>query len=41
VGGVHHFKVLNHPAVNEQIRKWLTARPALNPPPLQLTAGAE
>lgn len=41
VGGVHHFKVLNHPAVYEQIRKWLTARPALNPPPLQLTAGSE
>lgn len=41
VGGIHHFKVLNHPAVYEQIRKWLTARPALNPPPLQATAGAE
>jgi pimeloyl-ACP methyl ester carboxylesterase len=41
VGGIHHFKVLNHPAVYEQIRKWLTARPALNPPPLELTAGSE
>jgi pimeloyl-ACP methyl ester carboxylesterase len=40
-GGMHHFQLLNHPAVYEQIRKWLTARPAIEPPPLQLTAGPE
>jgi hypothetical protein len=29
VGGANHFALLNHPAVYEQIRKWLTGRPAL------------
>jgi pimeloyl-ACP methyl ester carboxylesterase len=41
VGGIHHFQVLNHPAVYEQIRNWLTGRPALNPAPTRLTAEAE
>jgi pimeloyl-ACP methyl ester carboxylesterase len=41
VSGVHHFQVLNHPAVYNQIRKWLTGRPALDPPPPELTAGAQ
>jgi hypothetical protein len=26
VGGVHHFQLLNHPAVYEQIHRWLSAR---------------
>jgi pimeloyl-ACP methyl ester carboxylesterase len=29
VGGATHFDLLNHPAIYEQIRKWLTPRPAL------------
>jgi pimeloyl-ACP methyl ester carboxylesterase len=29
VGGANHFELLNHPAIYEQIRKWLTGRPAL------------
>lgn len=41
VGGVHHFQVLNHPAVYEQLRKWLTGRPAIGPPPLELTAESQ
>jgi len=41
IGGVHHFQLLNHPAVYEQIRKWLAERPALGPPPLQLTAAPD
>src|SRR5437588_3315 len=28
VGGLHHFQLLNHPAVYEQVRKWLTRRHA-------------
>jgi pimeloyl-ACP methyl ester carboxylesterase len=40
VGGVHHFQLLNHPAVYEQIRKWLAGRAALEPPVRQLTTGA-
>jgi hypothetical protein len=32
VGGVHHFAVLNHPAIYDQIRCWLTARKALPAP---------
>jgi pimeloyl-ACP methyl ester carboxylesterase len=40
-GGLHHFQLLNHPAIYEQIRKWISGRPALNPPPLQLTAAPE
>jgi len=27
--GLHHFDLLNHPAIYEQIRGWLTSRPAL------------
>jgi hypothetical protein len=41
IGGVHNFQLLNHPAVYEQIHKWLAGRPALGPPPLQLTAGPD
>jgi hypothetical protein len=41
VSGIHHFQVLNHPAVYNQIRSWLTGRPALDPPPPELAAGAE
>jgi pimeloyl-ACP methyl ester carboxylesterase len=41
VGGAHQIQLLNHPAVYEQIRKWLSERPAINPPPLQLIAGPE
>lgn len=40
-GGMHHFQLLNHPAIYEQIRKWLSGHPALEPPPLQLTAGPD
>jgi pimeloyl-ACP methyl ester carboxylesterase len=29
VGGANHFALLNHPAVYEQIRQWLTGRAAL------------
>jgi hypothetical protein len=29
VGNVNHFDLLNHPAIYEQIRGWLTNRPAL------------
>jgi pimeloyl-ACP methyl ester carboxylesterase len=32
VGGVNHFAVLNHPAIYDQIRCWLTARKALPAP---------
>ncbi len=41
VGGVHHFQLLNHPAVYEQIRNWLSERPAIERSPLQLVAGPE
>lgn len=41
VGGVDHFQLTNHPAVYEQIRKRLAGRPAIDPPPLQLTAVPE
>jgi pimeloyl-ACP methyl ester carboxylesterase len=39
VDGVQHFQLTNHPAVYEQIRRWLSGRPAIGPPPLQLRAG--
>jgi pimeloyl-ACP methyl ester carboxylesterase len=29
VGGANHFDLLNHPAIYEQIRRWLARRPAL------------
>jgi pimeloyl-ACP methyl ester carboxylesterase len=29
VGGVNHFELVNHPAIYEQIRRWLLGRPAL------------
>jgi hypothetical protein len=29
IGGANHFELLNHPAIYEQIRRWLTSRPAL------------
>jgi pimeloyl-ACP methyl ester carboxylesterase len=32
IGGATHFDLLNHPAIFEQIRRWLTNRPALPPP---------
>ncbi len=38
VGGINHFQLLNHPAIYEQIRKWLSGRPALPPAPLMLPA---
>jgi pimeloyl-ACP methyl ester carboxylesterase len=38
-GGLNHFQLLNHPAIYEQIRKWLSGRPALTPAPLMLGAG--
>jgi pimeloyl-ACP methyl ester carboxylesterase len=41
VGGVHHFQLLNHPSVYDQIRKWLCARAAIEPPPLERTTGPE
>jgi pimeloyl-ACP methyl ester carboxylesterase len=41
IGGVHHFQLLNHPDVYEQIRKWLSARAAIEPPPHELTTGPE
>lgn len=46
VGGINHFQLLNHPAIYELIRKWLSGRPALPagppalaPAPLMLSAG--
>ncbi len=35
VGGATHFDLLNHPAIFEQLRRWLTNRPALPPPESQ------
>jgi hypothetical protein len=32
VGGATHFDLLNHPAIYEQLRRWLTGRPALPAP---------
>lgn len=32
VGGATHFDLLNHPAVYEQLRNWLSGAPALPPP---------
>jgi pimeloyl-ACP methyl ester carboxylesterase len=29
IGGANHFELLNHPAIYEQIRRWLTSRPPL------------
>jgi pimeloyl-ACP methyl ester carboxylesterase len=34
IGGIHHLQLLNHPAVYEQLHKWLSASPR------QLAAGA-
>ena len=28
-GGASHFDLLNHPAIYEQLSRWLTGRPAL------------
>ncbi len=39
VGGINHFQLLNHPAIYDLIRKWISGRPALPPPPLMLPAG--
>lgn len=33
VGGINHFQLTNHPAVYDQFRNWLSARPALPPAP--------
>jgi pimeloyl-ACP methyl ester carboxylesterase len=33
VGPAHHMSLLNHPAVYEQVRKWLSERRALQPVP--------
>jgi hypothetical protein len=27
LGGLHHFDLLNHPRIYEQIRQWLVERP--------------
>ncbi len=32
LGGANHFDLLNHPAIYDQIRRWLTGRPALPAP---------
>jgi triacylglycerol esterase/lipase EstA (alpha/beta hydrolase family) len=32
LGGAHHFDLLNHPAIYEQLRLWLVGRPALPAP---------
>ncbi|HWE32600.1 MAG TPA: alpha/beta hydrolase [Solirubrobacteraceae bacterium] len=37
-GGASHFDLLNHPAIYEQLRRWLTGRPAL-PAPEPVTSG--
>ena len=29
VGGANHFDLLNHPAIYEQMRRWLSSRKAL------------
>jgi hypothetical protein len=29
IGPAHHLSLLNHPAVYEQMRKWLAGRPVL------------
>jgi triacylglycerol esterase/lipase EstA (alpha/beta hydrolase family) len=34
VGGANHFDLLNHPAIYEQIRRWLSSRRALPPGPV-------
>ena len=31
VGGANHFDLLNHPAIYEQIKRWVSGRPALEP----------
>ncbi|MFL5831319.1 MAG: esterase/lipase family protein [Solirubrobacteraceae bacterium] len=36
VGDCNHFELLNHPAIYEQIRRWLTGRPALPAPRREL-----
>jgi len=36
VGDCNHFELLNHPAIYEQIRRWLTGRPALPAPKREL-----
>jgi hypothetical protein len=35
VGAANHFYLLNHPAIYDQIRRWLSGRPALAAPPAQ------
>jgi pimeloyl-ACP methyl ester carboxylesterase len=37
--GVNHFQLLNHPAIYDQIRKWLAPRKALPAPSRALAAG--
>jgi pimeloyl-ACP methyl ester carboxylesterase len=39
LGGAHHFDLLNHPAVYEQIAGWLGRKPALPAPVRELPAG--
>ncbi len=39
-GGVNHFQLLNHPAIYDQIRRWLAPRPAL-PAPSRALSGSE
>jgi pimeloyl-ACP methyl ester carboxylesterase len=39
VGGAHHFQLLNHPSVYEQVSKWLSAGAAIEPP--RLTTGPD
>ena len=33
VGGLHHFDLLSHPDVYEQLERWLVGRPGGTPPP--------
>jgi hypothetical protein len=39
-GGVNHLQLLNHPAVYDQVRKWLSPRTALPAPARALPAPA-
>ncbi len=41
VGGINHFQLLNHPAIYEQIRKWIAGRPMLPPGPTEAGAVAD
>jgi hypothetical protein len=38
LAGMNHFDLLNHPAVYEQLRTWITRRPAHRRAVAELTA---